>query len=190
MHNDHPDLVKDQYWDEIFPKNIPYETADVVPEEPPKHSTADLDKQSEKKITFLVSHFHVCYTCRVFMNIFFIRKQSSVSQFFTRGNTGSYNENLTEIDTDPQLSLEEPAVLENTLLQPSESNGGNKIEEDDEFEKLKKQRQQDRISRQLPIITIKDKTDDNEETSDGSKDSKRKTSLTSSHTSQESKKFN
>ena len=55
MHNDHPDLVKDQYWEQVFPINIPYETGGTLPEEPPKHSTADLDVQQERKITFKVT---------------------------------------------------------------------------------------------------------------------------------------
>ncbi|KAL7733049.1 hypothetical protein ACLKA6_002850 [Drosophila palustris] len=42
MHNDHPTLVRDQYWDEVFPPELPY------PDEsqrhaPPEPSTAKLD---------------------------------------------------------------------------------------------------------------------------------------------------
>ncbi|XP_053956390.1 bestrophin-4-like [Anastrepha ludens] len=41
MHHEHPELVKDQYWDEIFPNELPYQ-ADGKREEPPEQSTARL----------------------------------------------------------------------------------------------------------------------------------------------------
>uniref|UniRef100_A0A1A9Z372 Bestrophin homolog n=1 Tax=Glossina pallidipes TaxID=7398 RepID=A0A1A9Z372_GLOPL len=44
MHQEHPELVKDQYWDEVFPNELPYET-DVKREKPPEHSTAKYDKE-------------------------------------------------------------------------------------------------------------------------------------------------
>uniref|UniRef100_A0A1A9V3L9 Bestrophin homolog n=1 Tax=Glossina austeni TaxID=7395 RepID=A0A1A9V3L9_GLOAU len=48
MHHDHPELVRDQYWDEIFPMKIPLAhdveqgKAHVRFEEPPMHSTAKI----------------------------------------------------------------------------------------------------------------------------------------------------
>ncbi|XP_036327626.1 bestrophin-2-like [Rhagoletis pomonella] len=42
MHHEHPELVKDQYWDEIFPNELPYQ-GDSKREEPPEQSTARLD---------------------------------------------------------------------------------------------------------------------------------------------------
>lgn len=41
MHHEHPELIRDQYWDEIFPSELPY-TAAAEPfrEEPPAPSTA------------------------------------------------------------------------------------------------------------------------------------------------------
>lgn len=43
MHHDHPELIRDQYWDEIFPMELPY-TAAAQPfrEEHPQHSTAGI----------------------------------------------------------------------------------------------------------------------------------------------------
>ncbi|KAL6438057.1 hypothetical protein ACFW04_004366 [Cataglyphis niger] len=43
MHHDHPELIRDQYWDEIFPMELPY-TAAAQPfrEEHPQHSTANI----------------------------------------------------------------------------------------------------------------------------------------------------
>lgn len=41
MHHDHPELIRDQYWDEIFPIELPY-TAAAQPEQHPQHSTAGI----------------------------------------------------------------------------------------------------------------------------------------------------
>lgn len=42
MHNDHPTLVRDQYWDEVFPNELPYADESQRPN-PPEASTAKLD---------------------------------------------------------------------------------------------------------------------------------------------------
>lgn len=40
MHHEHPELIRDQYWDEIFPTELPYTAAaQQYREEPPKAST-------------------------------------------------------------------------------------------------------------------------------------------------------
>uniref|UniRef100_A0A336MPM3 Bestrophin homolog n=1 Tax=Culicoides sonorensis TaxID=179676 RepID=A0A336MPM3_CULSO len=51
MHHEHPELLKDQYWDEVFPTQLPYTVASVQnKEEEPQPSTANIDvkkKQAE-----------------------------------------------------------------------------------------------------------------------------------------------
>ncbi|XP_058067249.1 bestrophin-4-like [Anopheles bellator] len=43
MHHEHPELLKDQYWDEIFPSELPHTVASAADkEEPPLPSTADI----------------------------------------------------------------------------------------------------------------------------------------------------
>ncbi|XP_064540214.1 bestrophin-4 [Drosophila montana] len=42
MHNDHPTLVRDQYWDEVFPNELPY-ADESQRHAPPEASTAKLD---------------------------------------------------------------------------------------------------------------------------------------------------
>ncbi|KAH8371298.1 hypothetical protein KR093_006823 [Drosophila rubida] len=42
MHNDHPTLVKDQYWDDVFPNELPYND-ESQRHAPPEASTAKLD---------------------------------------------------------------------------------------------------------------------------------------------------
>lgn len=32
MHHDHPELVRDQYWDEVFPQELPYTAAAAAAE--------------------------------------------------------------------------------------------------------------------------------------------------------------
>ncbi len=40
MHHEHPELIKDQYWDDVFPPELPYTlAAEQYREEPPGHST-------------------------------------------------------------------------------------------------------------------------------------------------------
>lgn len=44
MHNEHPELIKDQYWDEIFPNELPYTVGSVNnKEEVPQASTANIE---------------------------------------------------------------------------------------------------------------------------------------------------
>lgn len=41
MHHEHPELIKDQYWDEVFPSELPYTLAtENQREEHPEASTA------------------------------------------------------------------------------------------------------------------------------------------------------
>lgn len=43
MHQYHPQLSKDQYWDEVFPQELPYTVAaEPYREEMPQHSTAKI----------------------------------------------------------------------------------------------------------------------------------------------------
>lgn len=43
MHHDHPELVKDQYWDEVFPQELPYTLAsEPFRESHPEPSTANI----------------------------------------------------------------------------------------------------------------------------------------------------
>ncbi|XP_073835883.1 bestrophin-4-like isoform X2 [Musca autumnalis] len=42
MHHEHPELVKDQYWDEVYPNELPYES-EAKREQHPEHSTAKYD---------------------------------------------------------------------------------------------------------------------------------------------------
>lgn len=43
MHHDHPELVRDQYWDEVFPQELPYTlAAEPFREQHPLPSTANI----------------------------------------------------------------------------------------------------------------------------------------------------
>jgi hypothetical protein len=44
MHHEHPELIKDQYWDEVFPAQLPYTVeTEQFREEHPQPSTANID---------------------------------------------------------------------------------------------------------------------------------------------------
>lgn len=44
MHHDHPQLVKDQYWDEVFPQELPYTlAAEPFRDVEPQSSTANIN---------------------------------------------------------------------------------------------------------------------------------------------------
>lgn len=44
MHHEHPELLKDQYWDEVFPNELPYTIAsERFREEHPEPSTAKIE---------------------------------------------------------------------------------------------------------------------------------------------------
>ncbi|KAI8122109.1 Bestrophin-2 [Lucilia cuprina] len=62
MHNEHPELIKDQYWDEVFPTTMPYETDGIIkiPEDPPLHSTAELEKKNTaSRVQILVKSYYI-----------------------------------------------------------------------------------------------------------------------------------
>lgn len=43
MHHEHPELVRDQYWDEVFPQQLPYTLAsEPFREKHPEPSTANI----------------------------------------------------------------------------------------------------------------------------------------------------
>ncbi|XP_001353161.2 bestrophin-4 [Drosophila persimilis] len=50
MHNDHPELVRDQYWDEVFPNELPY-AAEAQRAEHPEASTARMDLSKINTLT-------------------------------------------------------------------------------------------------------------------------------------------
>lgn len=43
MHHEHPELIRDQYWDEVFPTELPYTVAsEQYREKHPEPSTANI----------------------------------------------------------------------------------------------------------------------------------------------------
>ncbi|XP_052848385.1 bestrophin-4-like isoform X2 [Drosophila gunungcola] len=48
MHQEHPELVKDQYWEEVFPNEMPY-AVPKMRQNPPEASTAYMETQSQKR---------------------------------------------------------------------------------------------------------------------------------------------
>ena len=53
MHSEHPELIQDMYWDEVFPQELPYTIAsEQFRREPPQGSTANIEV-SEQDQEFL-----------------------------------------------------------------------------------------------------------------------------------------
>lgn len=53
MHSEHPELIQDLYWDEVFPQELPYTiAAEQFRREPPQGSTANIEV-SEQEQEFL-----------------------------------------------------------------------------------------------------------------------------------------
>lgn len=53
MHSEHPELIQDMYWDEVFPQELPYTiAAEQFRREPPQGSTANIEV-SEQEQEFL-----------------------------------------------------------------------------------------------------------------------------------------
>lgn len=49
MHHDHPELLKDQYWDSVLTTELPYTVASMNNrEEPPAASTANIEVKADK----------------------------------------------------------------------------------------------------------------------------------------------
>ncbi|SPP75994.1 bestrophin-2 [Drosophila guanche] len=57
MHNDHPQLVRDQYWDEVFPNELPY-AAEGQRAEHPEASTARMDLSKINTVTSVPNKAH------------------------------------------------------------------------------------------------------------------------------------
>jgi hypothetical protein len=49
MHHEHPELLKDQYWDTVLPIELPHTVAsEQYREEPPSYSTANVNVTCEE----------------------------------------------------------------------------------------------------------------------------------------------
>lgn len=60
MHHEHPELIKDQYWDEVFPNELPYTVAaEKFREEHPEASTAKIEISENGAMTSNLSHVKI-----------------------------------------------------------------------------------------------------------------------------------
>jgi len=53
MHQEHPEMVKDQYWDEVFPAELPYTVASKLYQTGPPPGSADNVEVSLKQAEFM-----------------------------------------------------------------------------------------------------------------------------------------
>ncbi|KAL9894667.1 bestrophin 1 isoform 1-T3 [Glossina fuscipes fuscipes] len=60
MHHEHPELIKDQYWDEVFPNELPYTAAsERFREEHPEPSTAKIEVSETAAMPTTLSHVRI-----------------------------------------------------------------------------------------------------------------------------------
>lgn len=60
MHHEHPELIKDQYWDEVLPNELPYTiAAERFREEHPESSTAKIELTKTEAMTSNLSHVRI-----------------------------------------------------------------------------------------------------------------------------------
>ncbi|KAF5308888.1 hypothetical protein FQR65_LT00588 [Abscondita terminalis] len=60
MHHDHPELVRDQYWDEVFPQELPYTLAsEPFREHHPLPSTANIKVKGDESELFIPSSLKI-----------------------------------------------------------------------------------------------------------------------------------
>lgn len=60
MHHEHPELIKDQYWDEVFPNELPYTIAsERFREEHPEPSTAKIEVSKNAAMPTVMSSVRI-----------------------------------------------------------------------------------------------------------------------------------
>jgi len=144
MHNDHPQLVRDQYWDEVFPAELPY-AVESDRAEHPEASTARLGIPKVVPVTMTKSEVSLENDFTEFddedeynpeVTIRFARREFSWSKSSV---SVSYSYDNQSIDTLDEKVDEENEGDTRTL------DSSNK----DDFDRLKEKRDRERVNRQM-----------------------------------------
>lgn len=102
MHHEHPELIKDQYWDEVFPSQLPYTVASVQNKESePQPSTANIavNKRAAEVIPVVPSSVKMEDM---------VRKSSStiIYRFPEKSDDNDENKDPNEVrESDPKLQV-------------------------------------------------------------------------------------
>lgn len=113
MHQEHPELIKDQYWEEVFPNELPYTDESKRPV-PPEPSTAKLgiarqsweDKNIFKNNLLMLDSTHSFFSPTT--SDPFIGQKEEIES-----STVTFNDNINTSDTDNRIRSE---II---ILQPS-----------------------------------------------------------------------
>ncbi|EDV52097.1 bestrophin-2 [Drosophila erecta] len=146
MHNDHPQLVRDQYWDEVFPAELPY-AVESERAEHPEASTARLGIPKVHRVTSTKSEVSLENDFTDFddedeynpeVTIRFARREftwsrSSVSVSYSLDNQ---SRDTLDLNMGEEMDVE---VDTKTLNSSSK----------DDFERLKEKRERERVNRQI-----------------------------------------
>jgi len=106
MHQEHPQLIKDQYWEEVFPNELPYTDESKRPV-PPEPSTAKLgiSRQSLEDKAMLKSNFLMLDSTHSFIS----RTTSDPygeQKEQVRSSAVTFNDNVNTSDTDNRIKSE------------------------------------------------------------------------------------
>ncbi|KAH8376469.1 bestrophin-4 [Drosophila serrata] len=137
MHNDHPQLVRDQYWDEVFPNELPY-LVEAERAEHPEASTAKLGLSKPKSISS--------------------KSTKSDDEYSTYGEEEEEGENELKIRfAKRDFNFSHSSVTVSRTTEKSSPPTGHDDEVDDEeqdldkddFDRLRKERERERMNRQI-----------------------------------------
>ncbi|GAB0097842.1 Bestrophin homolog [Sergentomyia squamirostris] len=164
MHHEHPELIRDQYWDEVFPEQLPYTVAtEQYREEPPKPSTANVGvTKSDGEVLHPVSSkgkLNLIETTS--SQVIDVPMSHSVKSSANISLAGSHkgialvpSGSIHFVD---QRAINEqvtgPTVAIKTPLVATPQHSSDDQTDDDEFEKLRLARQKERIEKKKLIST-------------------------------------
>ncbi|XP_030387313.1 bestrophin-4 [Scaptodrosophila lebanonensis] len=143
MHNDHPQLLRDQYWDEVFPNELPYQ-GEVQRAEHPEASTAKLDLS---KITSIPGKHHTSSGHELNLtNISLEDGEEEESEHELRIRFASHHFRFSPSSLSISISSDK-SPLDHTEENVDEED---MLETDiDDFDRLREERERDRLTRQI-----------------------------------------
>ncbi|KAH8360857.1 hypothetical protein KR084_009530 [Drosophila pseudotakahashii] len=148
MHNDHPQLVRDQYWDEVFPNELPY-LVESERAEHPEASTARLgipkvnaahSVKSEASLENDFTEFDDEDETKDEVTIRFARREFSWSKSSVSITYSSGDRSVDTLSFDDQGGEEMENEVDSRTVGSSSK---------DDFDRLREKRERERVNRQM-----------------------------------------
>ncbi|XP_068143120.1 bestrophin-4 [Drosophila tropicalis] len=144
MHNDHPQLLRDQYWDEVFPNELPYQV-DGHRGEHPEASTAKLDLS---KITASVAK-HTSHEDLDWIQYYGEEGEEEHEEHELRIRFAPREFNFSHSSLSVSISPNGSLLDHTDEPMGEDENTLSGVTSMDEFDRLKEERERERISRQI-----------------------------------------